>query len=124
MATRRRNVPEEMPVPALTDLGKSSRMHVQNTVNRYAAHFEDEDEATRLSKAKEVAETYYPIATDFFEYGYGQSFHFGTVYGDPTLYECLAEYERGMATAINARPGMKILVSIQVVSYHAAGSPM
>lgn len=99
-----------MPAPTITDVGKGSQVHVQESVSRYSANFEEKvEEKSRLSQAREVTQTFYTLVTDFYEYGWGQSFHFAPVFGNDPLPKCLADYEKDLASSINARPGMKIL---------------
>ena len=54
---------------------------------------------------------YYDLVTDFYEYGYGLSFHFAPIYDEMLFSECMATYERGVAKTIAAKPGMVVLVS-------------
>jgi sterol 24-C-methyltransferase len=69
----------------------------------------DFDYESRTEKTIEITQSYYTLVTDFYEYGYGASFHFGPVRDGQTLQDCLLEYEHEIARNLNARPGMKIL---------------
>ena len=102
--------------PKLTEYGR--HVQVEETVTEYAGHFKkDSRDKTRAENAAEIAETYYQLVTDFYEHGWGQSFHFAPVAGDKTKEECIVEYERDVARTLKAKPGMKILVSC--TSVHA-----
>ena len=52
---------------------------------------------------------YYNIATDFYEYGWGQSFHFAPRRKGETFEESLANHERFIAQSLGLAPGMKVL---------------
>ena len=62
-------------------------------------------------QAKDISENYYDLVTDFYEYGYGTSFHFAPVYSDKTLPQCICEFESEIGRNLHAKPGMKLLVS-------------
>lgn len=110
-------------VPGVTELGKSKKQAVQGEVTRYVdnyldSHSEDgkqEQRETALKNrrehAKDVATNFYSLVTDFYEYGYGHSFHFAPIYDGKSLPECIAIYEQGVAKLLKAKPGMKLLVS-------------
>lgn len=91
---------------------------IEDNVVTYSDHFaqsgdkeEDFDYKARNEKTGDIVQNFYTLVTDFYEYGYGLSFHFAPVYDGKTLDECIADYEDELAKTLNARPGMKILVS-------------
>ena len=110
-------------VPGVTELGKSQKQAVQGEVTRYVdnyldSHAENGKQAqretalkNRREHAKDVATNFYSLVTDFYEYGYGHSFHFAPIYDGKSLPECIAIYEQGVAKLLKAKPGMKLLVS-------------
>ena len=105
-------------VPGFTDiLGKKPfGGRIQENVTRYETHFEQQEDSEqqqkkRIESSKEIANSFYDLATDFYEYGYGRSFHFAPVFDGQTLAECIAEYQKAVSRTIQAKPGMKILVS-------------
>lgn len=52
---------------------------------------------------------YYNLATDLYEYGWGQSFHFCRfAYGEP-FYQAIARHEHYLAHMMNLRDGMRVL---------------
>lgn len=67
----------------------------------------------RVENADTMTETFYNLVTDFYEHGYGQSFHFTPLYDSKSFEVCIADYERDAGKMIGAKPGMKILVSSQ-----------
>lgn len=108
-------------VPGVTELGKSKKQAVQGEVTRYVGNYLDshaeegkqtQREPTlknRREHAKDVATNFYSLVTDFYEYGYGHSFHFAPIYDGKSLPECVAIYEQGVAKLLKAKPGMKLL---------------
>lgn len=109
--------------PGVTELGKSQKQAVQGEVTRYIDNYLDshsqggqqvEKETAlknRREHAKDVTTNFYSLVTDFYEYGYGHSFHFAPIYDGKSLSECIAIYEQGVAKLLKAKPGMKLLVS-------------
>ena len=92
---------------------------VHDNVTRYAKHFErgkeeSEREANRkkrIQEVRDIADNFYTLITDFYEYGYGRSFHFAPVLSaSSSLQECIVAYEREISKTIKAGPGMKLLV--------------
>jgi len=53
--------------------------------------------------------SYYNLATDLYEYGWGQSFHFCRFsYGEP-FRQAIARHEHYLAHVMNIKPGMRVL---------------
>lgn len=55
-----------------------------------------------------VNNLYYDLATDFYEYGWGRSFHFAPRAPGESFKESIARHERGLATALDLKPGMVV----------------
>ena len=100
---------------------------VQENVKRYIKQFErgkekSEREAKRKERIRNVADisnNFYTLVTDFYEYGYGRSFHFAPVLSaSSSLQECVVAYEREIARTIKANQGMKLLVGKLSFSLH------
>lgn len=116
----------EFNVPGVTEIGKSKKEAVEGEVKRYVGRYMDshseggqqmergEALKNRRENAKDLATNFYSLVTDFYEYGYGHSFHFAPIYDGKTLAECVAVYEQTVAKLLHAKPGMKILVSSMV----------
>jgi len=92
---------------------------VRDNVTRYVKQFErgkeeSEREANRkkrIQEVRDISDNFYTLVTDFYEYGYGRSFHFAPVLSaSSSMQECIAAYERDIARTIKAGPGMKLLV--------------
>ena len=53
--------------------------------------------------------TFYDLITDFYEYGWGQSFHFAPTKVGESFEESIVGHEYFLGEAIGLRPGMKVL---------------
>ena len=118
--TGQRDVPvyaakaKEFKSPGVTEVCRGEASAVA-AVSQYSDYYDDKVDAEtqrnrRIADAQDVTATFYNLVTDFYEYGYGQSFHFAPVFDGMTFDECIAEYERDIAKSVEAKPGMKILV--------------
>ena len=56
-----------------------------------------------------ITEKYYDLVTDFFEYGWGKSFHFAPQKANEKTKDAMLRYELKVAEALNLKPGMKVL---------------
>ena len=106
---------KEFKTPGVTEMCRGAAS-AEAAVSRYSEYYDDKFDAEtqrkrRIADAQDVTATFYNLVTDFYEYGYGQSFHFAPVFDGMTFDECIAEYERDIAKSVEAKPGMKILVS-------------
>ena len=52
---------------------------------------------------------YYDLATAFYEYGWGESFHFAHRYKWESLRESIIRHEHFLASKLNVGPGKKVL---------------
>lgn len=74
----------------------------------------DQRSKEREESAPLIAQSFYQLVTDFYEYGYGESFHFSPIYDNLSMTENLHQYEIEIAKTLRAKPGMTILVSTRV----------
>lgn len=97
-----------MSEPTVTELIKSSipRARVESTAAEYTALHRGTAEERKSSYAKMVND-YYDLATDFYEYGWGQSFHFAPRYRGESFEASLARHEHFLAAQLGLRPGMR-----------------
>eukprot|EP00743_Colponemidia_sp_Colp-15_P000243 GILK01000283.1.p1 GENE.GILK01000283.1~~GILK01000283.1.p1 ORF type:complete len:478 (-),score=80.63 GILK01000283.1:85-1518(-) len=89
-----------------------SDINAQKEVDEYAEMFEGDQEkqhATRRSKYTTLVNNYYDLVTDFYEYGWGRSFHFAPRYQVETFDESIRRHEFHLAAKIGAKEGMKVL---------------
>ena len=56
-----------------------------------------------------MAEQFYDLATDFYEYGWGESFHFAPRRATESFAGSIRRYEHRVADALGARAGMRLL---------------
>ena len=63
----------------------------------------------RQSNYELVVNSYYNLVTDFYEYGWGQSFHFAPRFIGESFAASLARHEHYLASRLMLRPGMKCL---------------
>lgn len=76
--------------------------------------FFKEDEETRKERDRnsgKMAESYFELVTDFYEFGYGKCFHFAPAYAGKSNEECIELYHKTIARALNVKPGGLVLVS-------------
>lgn len=52
---------------------------------------------------------YYDLATDFYEWGWGQSFHFALRYKGENFHASIARSEYWLALQMALKPGMRVL---------------
>ena len=53
--------------------------------------------------------SYYNLATDLYEYGWGQSFHFCRYSIGESFYQAIARHEHYLAMKVGIKAGMKVL---------------
>jgi sterol 24-C-methyltransferase len=104
---RLRKAPLGMSRPIITELIQNSlpRDEVGGAAAEYAAfHAGTVDE--RKSNYARMVNNYYDLATDFYEYGWGQSFHFAPRYRSESFEASIARHEHFLAAQLGLRPGM------------------
>ena len=57
-----------------------------------------------------MVNTFYDLATDFYEYGWGESFHFSRIEKGDTFKEATMKHELYLAMKLALRPDEKVLV--------------
>ena len=67
------------------------------------------DNENRLSNYTDVVNGYYDGATELYEYGWAQSFHFSRFYKGEAFHASLARHEHYLAAQMNLRPKMRVL---------------
>jgi sterol 24-C-methyltransferase len=68
----------------------------------------DEHIKKRKRNYAKVVNHYYDLATDFYEYGWGQSFHFAPRFAGEDFQASLARHEHYLASRMNLVPGQKV----------------
>ena len=84
---------------------------VVSTVRSYEG-FYGGDDADNLEKRKthykKLANQYYDLVTDLYEYGWGESFHFAPRTPDESFAGSLVRHERNLAQKLALKPGMRV----------------
>lgn len=92
--------------------GATSRDSVKGMIDGYEEFFDQDDGkgvgARKLNTPKFV-DHFYSLITDFYEYGWGQSFHFAPRNKGESFDASIIRHEVKIADAIKAKPGMKVL---------------
>ncbi|CAL9152640.1 unnamed protein product [Musa hybrid cultivar] len=91
--------------------GSIKKEDVQSAVDRYEKYhvcFGGEEE-TRKANYSDMVNKYYDLATSFYEFGWGQSFHFAPRWKGESLGESIKRHEHFIALQLGLKPGMKVL---------------
>lgn len=99
-----------MEKPELTDLVQTSLPsdQVRSVVDEYHS-FHAGSVETRKANYTQMVNDYYDLVTDFYEYGWGQSFHFAPRHKGESFEASLARHEFFLAHTLGLKPGMKVL---------------
>ncbi|KAJ3670208.1 hypothetical protein LUZ60_010532 [Juncus effusus] len=91
--------------------GKITKDDVKSAVEQYEKYHVcyGGDEAARKSNYSDMVNKYYDLATSFYEYGWGESFHFAHRWKGETLRESIKRHEHFLALQLGLRSGMKVL---------------
>jgi len=81
---------------------------VIQVVNQYAG-LHDADLEGRKEDYRSLANHYYDLVTDFYEFGWGQSFHFAPRHRGESFKESLLRHEHFLADQLSLKPGMQVL---------------
>ncbi|KAK1991277.1 hypothetical protein LX36DRAFT_685565 [Colletotrichum falcatum] len=77
--------------------------------NKSAQKETKEDRDARAADYASLTRQYYNLATDFYEYGFGQSFHFSRSAAGEPFRQSIARHEHYLAHAIGIKSEMKVL---------------
>jgi sterol 24-C-methyltransferase len=99
-----------MEKPQLTDLVQTSLPNdqVKNVVDEYHS-FHAGTVETRKANYTQMVNDYYDLVTDFYEFGWGQSFHFAPRFKGESFDASLARHEMYLASVLGLKHGMKAL---------------
>ena len=90
---------------------KLSSSGFAQTVRNYEQRFwTDKRDGSRNDKSdyKESNDLYYDVVTDFYEFGWGRSFHFAPRVPGESFEASIARHEQYLAQALGLRPGMVV----------------
>jgi sterol 24-C-methyltransferase len=81
-------------------------------VSRYRSLY-DQDRGGGVDARKSAYQTmvkdYYDLVTDFYEHGWGESFHFAPRYRRESFKASIARHQHFLASHLGLRPGMRVL---------------
>ena len=90
--------------------GKATATEMKEYLELFARGSESaEDVALRKQRYVELSNGMYDIATDFYEWGWGPSFHFAIYSGDETFREATRRYEYTLALRLQLQPGDEVV---------------
>lgn len=97
-------------------LNKNKEAH-EAAVDGYFKHWDNkgpkdesvDDRQARLDDYADLTKHYYNLVTDFYEYGWGSSFHFSRYYPGEAFKQATARHEHYLASKIGLKDGMKVL---------------
>ncbi|KAK5002728.1 Delta(24)-sterol C-methyltransferase, partial [Elasticomyces elasticus] len=96
---------------------KKNTVAQKAAVDEYFKHWDNKDSKDETPETREARKAeyatltrhYYNLATDLYEYGWGQSFHFCRfAYGEPFM-QAIARHEHYLAHVMGLRDNMKVL---------------
>lgn len=82
---------------------------VREIVNQYVDLHRSADEDQRRGAYKDMVNGYYDLVTDFYEYGWGDSFHFAPRYHQESFASSLARHQHFIALKLGLRAGHTVL---------------
>jgi len=93
---------------------------VKDSINDYEGMFKDarnkvgkisDEESIQVRKDRyaKMVDHFYNLVTDFYEYGWGQSFHFGPRYINETFVESIKRAEYHLCSRLGLKPGVKVI---------------
>lgn len=98
--------------PIIPNAGGVKSEDASNVVREYLNYHNDKDKdnsETRKFAYADLVNKYYDLATDFYEWGWGQSFHFAPRYRGENFYASIARHEHWLALKMNIQKGAKVL---------------
>jgi sterol 24-C-methyltransferase len=93
---------------SLGQLGNLASVKTEEVVASYRAlHAGSVDQ--RKAEYATLVNQYYDLATDFYEYGWGESFHFAPRGAGESHRDSLLRHERFLARRLGLRPGLQVI---------------
>lgn len=91
--------------------GGVSRKDLASAVERLERRYDPRAKAGAVARKAEygnLADTYYDLATDFYEYGWGRSFHFAPRAPQESFRASITRHQHFIAHMLGLRPGMRV----------------
>eukprot|EP00047_Mylnosiga_fluctuans_P001544 m.220823 g.220823 ORF g.220823 m.220823 type:complete len:352 (-) comp10466_c0_seq1:61-1116(-) len=99
-------------VSQILNSGSLKQEDVKKVASNYVDFFDESKgftEKERKENYETVVNSYYDLATDFYEYGWGQSFHFATNYKGEPYKQAIARHEHYLALRLQLQKGDQVL---------------
>jgi len=82
---------------------------VREALSRYRANYPSDPRMSSDLEHVDKIVTFYDLVTDYYEYGWGQSFHFAVMRPGDTLPQAIERHESWIGYEIGLRPGIRAL---------------
>ncbi|XP_059668413.1 cycloartenol-C-24-methyltransferase-like [Cornus florida] len=89
--------------------GKIEKNEVLSAVKKYEKYYVAGDEDERKTNYIDMVNKYYDLVTSFYEYGWGESFHFAPRWKGESLRESIKRHEHFLALQLGLKQGQKVL---------------
>ncbi|CAN4080574.1 unnamed protein product [Withania somnifera] len=89
-------------------LGKDQVLSAVDKYEKYHGYYGGEEEE-RKNNYTDMVNKYYDLCTSFYEYGWGESFHFAPRWKGESLQESIKRHEHFLALQLGLKPGQKVL---------------
>ena len=93
-------------------LDQTTRGKIDETLQEYLGFFRGKNEkdlSARKSGYATMINDFYDLVTDFYEYGWGRSFHFAPRFRGESFRESVLRAEYFLASRLGLKPGMRVL---------------
>jgi len=105
----------EATTPGITEINKYfGKDQLSREISEYYSLFDGKDASVdnpnkRQQEYGKMTMNFYDLVTDFYEYGWGESFHFACRHSKETFDQSIARCEQYIALRLGLKPGMKTL---------------
>lgn len=94
---------------AMKEQETAQALSVGQKIDDYNKMHDDDDPHNRNEKYTDLVNTYYNLATDFYEWGWGQSFHFANQFAGEQFATAIARHEHYLAARLGVQPNHHLL---------------
>jgi sterol 24-C-methyltransferase len=91
------------------DKDVASRAEMKSQIGEYTSLFDEKGADTRKNLYTDVVNKYYDLATDFYEFGWGHSFHFAPRHKWESLESSIERHELWLANRLGLTEGSKVI---------------
>ena len=101
----------QLPTNFMRSRAQEENNDVAKTAERFRERYDGDaaNPTARKDEATSLVNEYYDLVTDFYEFGWGQSFHFAPRYLGETFYESLIRYEHYLAAKGGFHEGQRLI---------------